>query len=152
MSMGVFPISGDFSISFFTVFGFLLNKSLTSLARLLPRFLGFVDGIISLISASISLPFGHRNATGFRVLVLCPLILLNVVANCKSFLVEFWVSFMYGMYQPHIRMLWLLPSYSDPLYSLSLFYCLNWELPALKTEWRGENEHSCNETNNSVLK
>ena len=74
-----------------------LSTGLTSLARFIHRYFilfeAIVNGIVFLISLSVSSLLVYKNATDFWVLILYPTTLLNSFISSSSFLVEsLWFS------------------------------------------------------------
>ena len=69
-----------------------MYRSFTSLVRFIPRyfivFVAIVNGIIFLISLSVSSLLAYKNATDFWILILHPAALLNSLISSSSFLVE----------------------------------------------------------------
>ena len=74
-------------------------RSFTSLVRFILRYFilfeAIVNGIVFLISLSVSLLLAYKNATDFCVLILYPATLLNLFISSSSFLVE---SLGFSMY------------------------------------------------------
>ena len=67
--------------------------SFTSLITFIPRYFilfeAIVNGIIFLISLSVSSLLAYKNATDFWILILYPATLMNSFISSSSFLVEF---------------------------------------------------------------
>ena len=86
------------SISFFSVLQFFEYRSFTSLVRFIPSYFilfeTIVNGIVFLISLSVSLSLAYKNATDFWILILYST-LLNSLISSSSFLVE---SLGFSMY------------------------------------------------------
>ena len=78
-----------------------MYKSFTSLVRFILRYFilfeAIVDGIVSLISLSVSSLLAYKNATDFWILILYPATLLNSFISSRSFLVESLGFLMYSI-------------------------------------------------------
>lgn len=68
---------------------------ISDIPRLFLLFEVFVKSVGSLISFSYSLPFVYRKANDFCELMLYSAILLKVFISCRSFLVNFFGSFVF---------------------------------------------------------
>ena len=100
------------SISFFSVLQYSKYRYFTSLVRFIPRYFilfeAIVNGIVFLISLSVSLLLAYKNATDFLILILYPDTLLNSFISSSSFLVASLEFSMYSM-SPEIKTVLLLP-------------------------------------------
>ena len=99
------------SISFFSVLQYSKYRYFTSLVRFIPRYFilfeAIVNGIVFLISLSVSLLLAYKNATDFWIIILYPT-LLNSFISSSSFLVASLEFSMYSM-SPEIKTVLLLP-------------------------------------------
>ena len=71
------------------------------MVRFIPRYFihfeAIVNGIVFLISISVSSLLAYKNATDFWILILFPATLLNSFISSSSFLVEFFGFSMYSI-------------------------------------------------------
>ena len=87
------------SVSFFSVYR--MYRSFTSLVWFIPRYFivfeSVVNGIVYLISLSVSLSLDNKNATDSWISILYPITLLNLFISSSSSLVESLGFCMYSI-------------------------------------------------------
>ena len=125
-----------------------LSTGLTSLARFIHRYFilfeAIVNGIVFLISLSVSSLLVYKNATDFWVLILYPTTLLNSFISSSSFWWNLWGSLCTVSCHLQLMTVLLLPFQ----YGCILFPLLVWLLCLPRTSnttlnKRGESGHPC---------